>query len=303
MIDKLTINFQNQFKDKLIYDSNVFDNIDKNVKLHDETKIHPLSSAQACINVLGSMMNNPDELICFLNHFDLEIEELIEFPTNCIVDGRRYNDKGYVVFEWVGPQISPINEKGGGRGNYRTSIDAFVLARINGKTTQLLIEWKFTEGKSRALELENFAGLKGIERLNRYAKVLVPMRGKDIFPFQFSDKKGLGLYDFSADHLYQLLRMILLAKMTTPIQIGHLTVEDYRVVHLSHSQNIETKILHDKYLQSSPGLKKYAGKDLYDVWKAILSPIEKEKFKAGYWDLAIKAIEDEKLREYLEKRY
>ncbi len=303
MIDKLTVNFQNQFKDKLIYDSTVFDNIDENVKLHEETKGNPLSSAAACINVLGSMMNNPDELIYFLNHFNLEIEELIEFPSNCIVGGRQYNDKGYVVFEWVGPQISPINEKGGGRGNYRTSVDAFIIAKIKGKITQLLIEWKFTEGKSRPLALERFAGNKGLERLNRYANILVTMRGKSDFPFNFSEEKGLGLYDLSADHLYQLLRMTLLAKQTTPLEIGGLKIEDYRIVHMSHSQNNEIEVLHSKYLESSPGLKKYAGMKMYDVWHEILSPYDKEKFKFGHWDMIIGNIMNVKLRDYLKKRY
>ncbi len=208
-----------------------------------------------------------------------------------------------MIFEWVGPQTSPINEKGGGRGFNRTSVDAFVIAKIHGKITQLLIEWKFTEGKSRPLTLEKFSGLRGIERLKRYSDILVNFRGQVEFPFQFELEKGIGLYDFSPDHLYQLLRMILLAKKTTPIQIENIKVEDYRIVHLSHSANNEIEILHDKYLQYSPGLKKYAGKKLYDVWNEILSPYEMEKFKYGHWDDAIKNIKDNELRTYLTNRY
>lgn len=37
-----------------------------------------------------------------LNKFDLEIEEVFKFPANCVVGGRQYTDKGYIVFEWVG---------------------------------------------------------------------------------------------------------------------------------------------------------------------------------------------------------
>jgi len=302
-MDKLTIEYQNQFKDRLIYDHSVFENIDPKVKLHEETKGNPLSSAAACLNVLGSLIHQPDELISFLNQFGLNIEMLYEFPSNCNIGERIYTDKGYVIFEWVGPQKSPINEKGGGRGNYRTSIDAFVIAKIKGKITQLLIEWKFTEGKSRELTLERFSGNKGLERLNRYSSVLVPLRGKNEFPFQFKEEKGIGLYDFSVDHLYQLLRMTLLAKMTTPINIGNFKIEDYRIVHLSHSMNQEIEILHGRYLQSSPGLKIHAGKKLYDVWNEILSPYEKEKFKYGHWDDAIKYIKDIDLRTYLTDRY
>ncbi len=302
-MDRLTKDFQSKFQDHCIFDKTVFENIDPKVKLHDETKKNPLSSAAACLNVLGSIMHQPGELMNFLNHFGLEIEKLYEFPTNSNVGERIYADKGYVIFEWVGPQKSPINEKGGGRGFQRTSVDAYVIAKIKGKITQLLIEWKFTEGLSRPLALEKFSGLKGLERLNRYSSILLPFRKKDDFPFNFTEEKGLGLSDFSADHLYQLLRMTLLAKMTTPIQIGDFRVEDYRIVHLSHSMNKEIEILHEKYVEFSPGLKKYAGKKLYEVWNEILSPYERERFKCGHWDEAIKDIKDEKLREYLTKRY
>lgn len=302
-MDKLTNKFQNQFQSKLIYDESIFENIDPKVKLHGETKINPLSSAAACLNVLGSMMNDPIELKNFLNQFELGIEDIYPFPTNSNVGGRNYADKGYVIFEWVGPQMSPINEKGGGRGFNRTSVDAYVLVKINGKITQLLIEWKFTEGKSQPITLDKFAGLRGLERLKRYSSILVSLRDLTEFPFNFTIERGIGLYDFSPDHLYQLLRMTLLAKMTTPIQIGSLKIEDYRIVHLSHSQNSEIEILHDKYLQSSPGLKKYADRKLYFVWSEILSEFEKERFKYGHWDLAIKNILNEDLKNYLTLRY
>jgi len=302
-MDKLAIEYQSQFKDKLIYDHSVFNNIDPKVKLHEETKGNPLSSAAACLNVLGSLINLPEELKNFLNQFGLEIETIYEFPSNCNVGGRNYSDSGYVIFEWVGPEESPINEKGGGRGHQRTSVDAYVIAKIHGKITQLLIEWKFTEGKSRQLALEKFSGTRGIERLKRYSGILTKFRGKESFPFKFNEEGGLGLFDFSVDHLYQLLRMTLLAKMTTPIQIGNLSIEDYRMVHLSHSANKEIEILHDRYLQSSPGLQKYAGMKLYDVWNEILSPYEKEKFIYGHWDDAIKNITDNELRIYLTNRY
>ena len=66
-----------------------------------------------------------------------------------------------------------------------------------------LIEWKFTEGKSRPIVLNKFGGLRGIERLRRYASVLAEMRGNG-FPFAFSEEGGIGLQDFSTDHFYQL---------------------------------------------------------------------------------------------------
>jgi hypothetical protein len=297
-MNKLTIQYQQQFSEKLIFDLSVIDGIDPNAKLHEETMRHPLSSSAACINVLGSLSKNPEELRRFLNTFGLDIEELYEFPSPVSFGDRKYCDKGYVVFEWIGPQKSPINETGGGRGQSRTSIDAFVLGKIGGKTTQILIEWKFTEGLSRELVLGKFSGKSGVERLKRYSLVLAELRKQRDFPFAFDDKytsgkpeSNLGIYDFSPDHLYQLLRMTLLAKTTVGSSLGKYVLEDYRVIHLTHSKNDRVNILEPKYLELSPGLKRFSGCQLHEMWKEVLSPRDKERFFYGYWDKSITLID------------
>lgn len=302
--------FQKQFATNLIFDPSVPERIDPSVKLHDETIRHPLSSSAACLNVIGSMANKPGELIKFLGSFGLEIEELLEFPSPVSFGDRLYRDKGYAVFEWIGPLKSPINEPGGGRGQNRTSIDAFVLRKIDGKITQILIEWKFTEGLSRPLVLGRFCGKKGVERLRRYSPILAELRRQDDFPFDFDDEYGLsdprsllGIYDFSPDHLYQLLRMTLLAKKTIGTNLGRYTLQDYRIVHLTHSQNNKINTLQPEYLKLSPGLQRFSGRQLHEVWKELLSPRDKEKFISGFWDKAIGMIENNELRTYLAERY
>ena len=309
-MNKLATEFQEQFSAKLIFDPSVLERIDPAVKLHEETKGNPLSSSAACLNVIGSLANDPKELMKFLGSFGLEIEELYEFPSPVSFGNRKYHDKGYAIFEWIGPQESPINEIGGGRGQNRTSVDAFVLGKIGGKTTQILIEWKFTEGQSRELVLGKFCGGKGVERLKRYSMVLAELRKQGDFPFDFDDeyrsssvKSSLGIYDFSPDHLYQLLRMTLLAKKTTGKALGEYTLEDYRIVHLTHSQNTRINILHPEYLILSPGLSRFSGQRLHDVWKELLSQRDKERFFYGYWDRAIDLIENNELRAYLSERY
>lgn len=304
-MNKLSLDFQQQFSQKTIYDKSVFDRIDQSVKIHGEAKKHPLSSAAACLNVLGSMGTRSTELKNFLNSFGLTIDEIIEFPYGAEVGGLTYNDKGCVVFE----KTSPLNERGGGRGHNRTSIDAYVLGKIDGKVTQILIEWKFTEGDSRPLVLGKFSGGKGVERLRRYSIVLAQLRNGKDFPFQFEEEydgnahSAIGLYDFSPDHMYQVLRMTLLAKKTTPISIGDLQVEDYRVVHLSHSDNDRINILHKEYLSLCPGLMKFEGMPFHDVWKNLLSEADQKKFFAGYWNKSLSVIGDASLRRYLEERY
>ena len=165
-----------------------------------------------------------------------------------------------------------------------------------------MIEWKFTEGESRPIVLNKFAGLRGVERIRRYASVLAEMRGSD-FPFAFADEKGLGIQDFSTDHLYQLMRMTLLARKTTPLDIGPLHVEDYRIAHLSHSGNSKINVLQPEYAQYCPGLQSQVGKNLHEVWSSLLAPEEREKFISGYWDQGLSAIRNPELREYLQTRY
>lgn len=139
-MNKLSIEYQEKFRDRLIYDPAVFDRIDPHVKLHEETKGHPLSSSAACLNVIGAMSLDPDGLRAYLNSFGLEIDEVLKFPSPVVVGGRAYADEGYAIFEWVGPKLSPINETGGGRGQNRTSIDAFLIAKIKGHLTQIFVE-------------------------------------------------------------------------------------------------------------------------------------------------------------------
>jgi hypothetical protein len=97
--------------------------------------------------------------------------------------------------------------------------------------------------------------------------------------------------------------MTLLAKTTTGMDLGKDTLQDYRIVHLTHSQNDRINTLHSEYLVLSPGLKRFSGHQLHDVWKSLLSPGDKEKFFSGHWDKAISIIENNELRTYLTERY
>ena len=304
------IEYQKKYESRLIFDPTVFNRVDPQVKLHEETKKHPQSSSAACFNVIGAMSLDPRGLCSYLNSFGLEIEEILEFPSQVDCGGLIYNDVGYVVFEWVGPQKSPINESGGGRGFNRTSVDAFLIVKIRGKLTQLLIEWKFTEGFSRELALGLFCGGQGVERLYRYSSILANFRKKKILPFKFFEEyeaknidSHLGLYDMSPDHFYQLLRITLLAETTTPVDIGHFHIEDYRILHLTHSQNDKINIVQPEYLKFSPGLKQYVGQSFHSVWKTILSDSARSRFFSGHWDKALSAVPNVELRSYLTERY
>ena len=189
---------------------------------------------------------------------------------------------------WIGPLRSPINERGGGRGFGRTSADAFLLGPIAGQVTQILVEWKFTEGVNRPLTLGRFCGTSGVERLRKGTRRRWPgCKRWCSFPFDFSKKYSereggaRGLADLAPDYLYQLLRMTLLAKTTVGEALGPYRIEDYRMLHSTHSRNDEIELLRGRHLALSPGLAKCAGRSLHEVWREILAPGERESSMPG----------------------
>jgi hypothetical protein len=291
-----------------IFDISLLERIDSKVRLHPALG-NPKSSAAACINVLGYLSKHPQELLKFLNSFDLDVDEVVKFPTGSELGGDVHNDQGYVVFEWIGPGKSPINEGvGGGRGWNRTSIDAFILARISGRLTQLLIEWKFTESyedeKKRPEQLQRFAGIRGNERMRRYSSVLAILRRRKKLPFSFENDVGFSLSDFGYEPFYQLLRQTLLGIMTDDCQLSDsLKIEDHRILHLSHSKNEDLDILKPIHLSKCPGIVDKVGMQFHEAWSELLSIHERERFVSGYWDTRIETFEDADLKEFLRERY
>ena len=300
IMKKLSETYQKKWINNHLYNDKIINNIDASVQLHKDIK-SGVSSAAACINVLGNL-SKPD-LLNYLNRFNLNIDEIFEFPNQSNVGGEVYNDKGFVVFEWIGPKKSPIFENRGKRGSQRTSVDGFVIAKIDNKLTQIFIEWKFTETYTSIDEIQKFAGLRGNERLKRYSSCLAKLRNSKDFPFRLNNVGGIGLYDFGYEPFYQLLRMTLLAKMTTPIMIGKHSIQDYRILHITHSDNSKLNILSKSNIKFCPGLINYQGKNIHEVWLNLLSDYEKNKFRSGYWNQSLDLITDNDLKNYLIERY
>ncbi|WP_157270147.1 PGN_0703 family putative restriction endonuclease [Azohydromonas aeria] len=291
---------QQSYRDRQFYNEHVKAGISRNVKLHDAID-NPASSAAACLNVLGYLNQNPGFIQPFFHSFGLEIEEVIGFPSGVDFGGEVYDDRGPIVFEWIGPRNSPINEKGGARGYLKTSVDAFMLARVNGKVSQVLIEWKFTETYEGGNFLHRFGGLRGVERLRRYADILARQRSEN-FPFDFDAEDGRGLADFSYEPLYQLLRTTLLARETTGMLLGEHRIEDYFVLHLAHSENTTLLNVGRKHLRYCPGLAHVGGgMNLHQLWTSLLSAQERGHFASGYWNQALPVLED--ASNYLQERY
>lgn len=296
---KSSRSYQEEYRNRQFYNDKIRLGISKNIKLHDQIE-NPLSSATTCLNVMGYLNQNPEKIIPFFKDFGLMIENILPFPKGADLSGEVYDDDGPIVFEWIGPKPSPLDEINGSRGQNRTSVDAFFIAKIDRKVSQVFIEWKFTESYPSGKPLHNFGGLRGIERLRRYSTVLAKQRGQ-LFPFKFKSEDSIGIQDFSYEPFYQLLRMTLLAKETTPIDIGCIHIEDYHILHLVHSENNDLLIVQPKHLKYCPGIASSGITDIHDLWISLLSEHEKKHFHYGYWDKAIRLLNDQ--TKYLEERY
>ncbi len=98
--------------------------------------------------------------------------------------------------------------------------------------------------------------------------------------------------------------MTLLARTTTPLRLTpDLMVEDYRILHLSHSDNDDLNTLSERHLRYSGALTQHTGSSLHSVWKSLLAPDDARRFVGGYWNLHFDKISDTALRSYLTERY
>ncbi len=283
---------QNKWADKQFYLPDIVNQLETwGISSHSEVD-NVMSSQAACLNVFSGLQDE-NLLRQFLGLAGLKIDQILPFPSGTSFDGIQYPDTGPVVFEWIGPRISPINEgQAGGRGKLRTSIDAFCFAEIDGKVTQILIEWKFTESYGSSLDtLSKFIGGQGVERLFRYSSVLRDLRLKKKkvveFPFTFIEPNAKwGLGDLGYEPLYQLLRMHLLAITTLGMKFGDYQIDDYRIIHLSHSANDPLNILQPDHLEFAPGLRQsgLSGSSLHNSWSNLLTPTHRERFVGAYWD-------------------
>ncbi|HSA05991.1 MAG TPA: hypothetical protein P5556_02300 [Candidatus Gastranaerophilales bacterium] len=258
------------------------------IKAHNGIN-NPISSQACCMNFWYPFITEEqkENLRDFLEVFGIKAQKILTFKPNSTFYDCIYPDSGNVLFEWIGPIRSPIGENDGYmRGHQRTSIDAYILAKINNRVTQILIEWKFTESYSSRHNTGKFLGAKGIERLARYAPIIAKYRewGKEIL-FNLDEIDYWGLYDICYEPFYQLLRQHLLAQETLGRRFGDYYIEDYIIMHLSHSQNHKLNILTENQAEYSKGLAKHVGREIHEIWHGLLSNGHKNKFIGEYWDL------------------
>lgn len=311
MAKVLSKDYQMKFKSKNLISNEIYKIFQNSgIKLHKGIS-SPLSSQASCFNFWYPFIKeeNKEQLKELLLCLGLKVDEVITIKPNSMFEDTLYKDGGNILFEWIGPNKSPIGEEDGYlRGHHRTSIDAYILTKINGKVTQILIEWKFTESYSSRSNTGKFLGSKGIERLARYSPIIARDRNsrKKIL-FKMNNIDNWGLYDVCYEPFYQLLRQHMLGQETIGMKFGDYVIEDYVVMHLSHSENSKLNILTAKQCEYSKGLEQYIGQELHIIWDKLLNKEHKARFIGAYWDKCLLKYKPvEKLREwykYMQNRY
>lgn len=288
MAKVLSKDYQMKFKSKNLISNEIYKIFQKGeIKLHKGIS-SPLSSQASCFNFWYPFIKeeNKEQLKELLLCLGLKVDEVLTIKPNSMFEDTLYKDGGNILFEWIGPNNSPIGEKDGYlRGQHRTSIDAYILTKINGKVTQILIEWKFTESYSSRSNTGKFLGSKGIERLARYSPIIARDRNsrKEIL-FKMNNIDNWGIYDVCYEPFYQLLRQHMLGQETIGMKFGDYVIEDYVVMHLSHSENSKSNILTAKQCEYSKGLEQYIGQELHTIWDKLLNKEHKSRFIGTYWD-------------------
>lgn len=238
---------------------------------------HLLSSQIQCLNFLFALRKDKEAILKIVQLFDAAIDDIL--PT--MLD----KDAGYIAFEFICDNANLLGEDDAGakRGEFCTSIDAFIIGLKNGKKILIPIEWKFTEAY---LESENKAlePKKGKVRQSRYNHLI----GKSTqlkTPVDFEDS----IYYY--EPFYELMRQTLLVEQMVAQGIA----DDY--VHAIVIPPENKELLENSYTISQSNLE--------SSWRNCLSNQSKFQIIDSMQILQIieKLPSYSKLGEYLKLRY
>jgi len=159
---------------------------------------HLVSSQIQCLNHLFALRKDKESMLKLAQLFDPEIDDVL--PT--IGD----KDSGYIAFEFIYENAKLLNEDdyGSKRGEYCTSIDAFIIAKHKGEKVLLPIEWKYTESYFECTNKALEPG-KGKTRQIRYNQLI-----KKSAQLKSVDDLAPSCYYY--EPFYELMRQSLLAE-------------------------------------------------------------------------------------------
>ena len=101
------------------------------------------SSQIACVNFLLPLRGNDDGLLAVLAAIDDDVTGIVG------IEDPRAGTSSTVEFEWIGLGHALEGEAYTTRGEFATSIDAFMVAETRVGRRAYLLEWKYTESYGR----------------------------------------------------------------------------------------------------------------------------------------------------------
>jgi hypothetical protein len=238
---------------------------------------HLLSSQIQCLNFLFALRKDKQAILKIAQHFDTSFDDIQ--PT--------FSDKdpGYIAFEFVYENANLLGEDdtNARRGEYCTSIDAFIIALKKSKKILIPIEWKYTEryldGKNMALEKD-----KGKTRQARYNHLILESK-------QLITQNDLQNSVYYYEPFYEIMRQTLLVEQMVNKGIA----DDYLHLLVTPSENKD--LLENNYTFSKV--------DLQTTWRNLL--VYQEKFKLIDNKQILRIIENlpnyKKQADYLKQRY
>lgn len=216
---------------------------------------HILSSQVACLNHLFAIRQDKDIVLKLVKMLIGEDAIDVE-PMKCD------SSLSYISFE-VTSSRDYLNEKYVKRGANCTSVDAAIVAILNGGTKMLIpIEWKYTEGNEYNIDKSGTEG-SGKERLRRYSQ-LIDSSGQLV-----TIPSGYLHTIYFVEPFYQLMRQTLWAEQVIAHKEQELIkADDFIHVHVIPKENAQ--LLYRNY--------KYSEKGLEDTWRSQIANQNKYKW-------------------------
>lgn len=175
----------------------------------------PLSSQVACVNHLEAARLDPDVALAICRSVLPDASGVIKIE-----------DEGWCPFEWIGRE-NYLGEHGYKRGQYRTSLDALMVAEdSNAQRCLVPIEWKYTETEHADKRVSE----KGTDRIEIYRELLERNDCPIAHP---------RLEDLFYDPFYQLMRQTLLSWQM--VEAGEFGAQDWVHVHVVPAGNRELR--------------------------------------------------------------
>ena len=177
------------------------------------------SSQIACVNFILPLADVENGLLAVLAAIDDDVTGIVT------IEDRTAGTSSPVEFEWIGLGHALEGEAEMRRGEFSTSVDAFLVAQTQEGRRVYLLEWKYTESYG---ENDKGRGRKGQTRRRRYGK---PYAASPSF------RDEVALDAWLHEPFYQVMRQRLLAdRMVARKELG---VSEAKVVLVVPDGNAE----------------------------------------------------------------